>query len=79
VPESILFGNRMAIDEGISERDTLALATELANQNTIATNFIGQGYYGTLIPTVIQRNILENPGWYTAYTPYQAEQLRRKR
>ncbi len=73
VPESILFGNRMAIDEGISERDTLALATELANQNTIATNFIGQGYYGTLIPTVIQRNILENPGWYTAYTPYQAE------
>ncbi len=73
VPESILFGNRMAIDEGISERDTLALATELADQNTIATNFIGQGYYGTLIPTVIQRNILENPGWYTAYTPYQAE------
>ncbi len=73
VPESILFGNRMAIDEGISERDTLALATELANQNTIATNFIGQGYYGTLMPTVIQRNILENPGWYTAYTPYQAE------
>ncbi len=73
VPESILFGNRMAIDEGMSERDTLALATELANQNTIATNFIGQGYYGTLMPTVIQRNILENPGWYTAYTPYQAE------
>ncbi len=73
VPESILFGNRMAIDEGISERDTLALATELADQNTIATNFIGQGYYGTLMPTVIQRNILENPGWYTAYTPYQAE------
>ncbi len=73
VPESILFGNRMAIDEGMSERDTLALATELADQNTIATNFIGQGYYGTLMPTVIQRNILENPGWYTAYTPYQAE------
>lgn len=73
VPESILFGNRMAIDEGMSERDTLALATKLASQNTIATNFIGQGYYGTLMPTVIQRNILENPGWYTAYTPYQAE------
>lgn len=73
VPESILFGNRMDIDEGLSERDTLALAAELAGQNTIATNFIGQGYYGTLMPTVIQRNILENPGWYTAYTPYQAE------
>ena len=73
VPESILFGNRMQVDEGLSERDTLALATKLASQNTIATNFIGQGYYGTLMPTVIQRNILENPGWYTAYTPYQAE------
>ncbi|RUA06333.1 MAG: glycine dehydrogenase (aminomethyl-transferring) [Gammaproteobacteria bacterium] len=73
VPKSILFGNRMDMDEGMSERDTLALATELAGQNTIATNFIGQGYYGTLMPSVIQRNILENPGWYTAYTPYQAE------
>ncbi|SMN00386.1 Glycine dehydrogenase [decarboxylating] (glycine cleavage system P protein) [uncultured Candidatus Thioglobus sp.] len=73
VPEGILFGNRMDIDEGLSERDTLALATKLAADNIIATNFIGQGYYGTLMPTVIQRNILENPGWYTAYTPYQAE------
>ncbi|MBA5248083.1 MAG: aminomethyl-transferring glycine dehydrogenase, partial [Gammaproteobacteria bacterium] len=73
VPESILFGNRMSLDEGMSERDTLALATKLAAENTIATNFIGQGYFGTLMPTVIQRNILENPGWYTAYTPYQAE------
>ncbi|KAA0449700.1 MAG: aminomethyl-transferring glycine dehydrogenase [Candidatus Thioglobus sp.] len=73
VPESILFGNLMDIDEGISERDTLALASKLAGQNTLASNFIGQGYYGTLMPSVIRRNILENPGWYTAYTPYQAE------
>ncbi|SMN10618.1 Glycine dehydrogenase [decarboxylating] (glycine cleavage system P protein) [uncultured Candidatus Thioglobus sp.] len=73
VPEGILFGNRMDVDEGLSERDTLALATKLAADNIIASNFIGQGYYGTLMPTVIQRNILENPGWYTAYTPYQAE------
>ncbi len=73
VPKGILFGNRMALDEGLSERDALALATKLAAENIIATNFIGQGYYGTLMPSVIQRNILENPGWYTAYTPYQAE------
>jgi glycine dehydrogenase len=73
VPKNILFGNRMVLDEGMTERDTLALASSLAAENILATNFIGQGYYGTLMPTVIQRNILENPGWYTAYTPYQAE------
>jgi len=73
VPESILFGNRMEVEEGLTERDSLALAKKLAGQNQLFSNFIGQGYYGTLMPTVIQRNILENPGWYTAYTPYQAE------
>ncbi len=73
VPDSILFGNRMDVEEGLTERDSLELATKLASENVLATNFIGQGYYGTLMPSVIQRNILENPGWYTAYTPYQAE------
>ncbi len=73
VPESILFGNRMALSEGLSENDTLNLAKTLASKNKLFSNFIGQGYYGALMPAVIQRNILENPGWYTAYTPYQAE------
>jgi len=73
VPESILFGNRMEVEEGLSEHDSLTLAKKLAGQNQLFSNFIGQGYYGTLMPAVIQRNILENPGWYTAYTPYQAE------
>lgn len=73
VPNDILFGNQMNIDEGMSEQDTLVLASKLAAQNIVATNFIGQGYYGTLMPSVIARNILENPSWYTAYTPYQSE------
>ena len=73
VPESIFSGNQMQVDEALSENATLTLAKTLAKQNQLFTNFIGQGYYGTLMPSVIQRNILENPGWYTAYTPYQAE------
>ena len=55
------------------ESETLSQLKKLVSSNTIATNFIGQGYYGTLVPGVIQRNLLENPAWYTAYTPYQAE------
>lgn len=73
VPASILKTDAMDLDEGMSESDALAEIKALADQNQIANNFIGQGYYGCLTPPVIQRLILENPGWYTAYTPYQAE------
>ncbi|UGV25976.1 glycine dehydrogenase (aminomethyl-transferring) [Rhodopseudomonas boonkerdii] len=63
------------LDTGLalSETEALAHMTELAKGNQVFTSLIGQGYYGTVLPTVIQRNILENPAWYTAYTPYQPE------
>lgn len=53
----------------LSERELLALMREVAAQNKVMTSLIGQGYYGTVTPPAIQRNILENPAWYTAYTP----------
>ncbi|OJU29069.1 MAG: glycine dehydrogenase (aminomethyl-transferring) [Nitrobacter sp. 62-13] len=61
------------LSEGLSEVEVLAHMRELAAGNQAFTSLIGQGYSGTILPTVIQRNILENPAWYTAYTPYQAE------
>ena len=73
VPESILKEDALDLSAGISEFEALAEIKGLAGQNQIATNFLGQGYYGCLTPPVVQRLILENPGWYTAYTPYQAE------
>ena len=57
----------------LSEQDLLAQMREVAGQNKVMTSLIGQGYYGTFTPPAIQRNILENPAWYTAYTPYQPE------
>ena len=62
-----------SIPTAISETAALAEIAEIAKKNTIKKNFIGCGYYGTITPTVILRNVLENPGWYTAYTPYQPE------
>jgi glycine dehydrogenase len=61
------------LSPALSEDEYLAHIEGLLNKNKVFRSYIGQGYFGTIIPPVIQRNILENPGWYTAYTPYQAE------
>ncbi|MDO8284578.1 MAG: glycine dehydrogenase (aminomethyl-transferring), partial [Rhodoferax sp.] len=73
VPRSIARKTPMAIPAAITEAAALAEMKAIAGKNQIFKSFIGQGYYGTHTPGVILRNILENPAWYTAYTPYQAE------
>jgi glycine dehydrogenase len=73
VPRSIARKSAMNIPAAITETAALAEIKALAAKNKVFKNFIGQGYYGTHTPSVILRNILENPAWYTAYTPYQAE------
>ena len=73
VPASIRSPKPLDLPAAVTEVDALAQIREIANRNRIFRSFIGQGYYGTHTPNVILRNILENPGWYTAYTPYQAE------
>ncbi len=73
VPRSIARTSRMAIPDAVTEAAALAELKAMAGKNKVLKSFIGQGYYGTHTPGVILRNILENPAWYTAYTPYQAE------
>ncbi len=73
VPTSIRRNRPLELEGGLSEEQALEQIGLLAAQNVQALNFIGQGYYGCHTPAVIRRQILENPGWYTAYTPYQAE------
>ena len=73
VPSNIRFNRPLALPPGMSEQDALAAFKALVAPNQVWRSFIGQGYYGTHVPAVIQRDILENPAWYTAYTPYQAE------
>ena len=73
VPQDIVADAPLALDPAKSERETLTYLRKMADRNRVYISMIGMGYYGTITPGVILRNVLENPGWYTAYTPYQAE------
>lgn len=73
LPASIRQATPLDLGKPLSETEAIAHMAELARQNQVFTSLIGQGYSGTILPAVIQRNILENPAWYTAYTPYQPE------
>jgi len=73
VPKTIRLKENLKLSEPLTEYEYLAKIKEIASKNKIYRSFIGQGYYGTATPSVILRNIFENPGWYTSYTPYQAE------
>ena len=73
VPESIRIDGDLDLPEGLTEDGLLEFITQISSENDIFRSYIGMGYYDTIVPTVIARNVLENPGWYTAYTPYQAE------
>ena len=73
VPAVIRSGRPLDLPPALSEPEALRRLRELASQNKVLTSMIGLGYYGTYTPGVILRNVLENPGWYTAYTPYQPE------
>lgn len=73
VPKSIEYKNKLNIPVYTTEAEALATLKKIMDQNVVAKSYIGLGYYGTVTPSVILRNILENPGWYTQYTPYQAE------
>ena len=73
IPDSIRIQGELALPSATSEHEYLADLKKIAAKNKVYKNYIGQGYYGTITPSVILRNLFENPGWYTQYTPYQAE------
>ncbi|MGO9706386.1 MAG: aminomethyl-transferring glycine dehydrogenase subunit GcvPB [Limisphaerales bacterium] len=73
VPKPIRLARPLQLPAACSEHEALAALKEIASQNQVCRSFIGMGYYDCITPAVIQRNVLENPGWYTQYTPYQAE------
>lgn len=73
IPANIRLESPIELEPAMTEQAYLAHIGELASMNRVCASYIGMGYYPTVVPPVIQRNVLENPGWYTAYTPYQAE------
>jgi glycine dehydrogenase len=73
IPDEIRLKKELDLDEPMSEQEYLVYLNDVAKKNKVYKTYIGLGYHPTILPPVIQRNILENPGWYTAYTPYQAE------
>src|ERR1700724_3635816 len=73
IPSSIRQTTPLNLGPALSETQVLKTVRAVAAKNKVLTSLIGQGYYGTILPPVIQRNILESPAWYTAYTPYQSE------
>ncbi|MDR0790644.1 MAG: aminomethyl-transferring glycine dehydrogenase [Bacteroidales bacterium] len=73
IPQKIRFKQNLNLPQGMNEYEYLNHIKTIASKNKCYESFIGQGYYNTIVPAVLQRNILENAGWYTSYTPYQAE------
>ncbi|MGL4995713.1 MAG: glycine dehydrogenase, partial [Deefgea sp.] len=73
IPDNIRFKQKLPLPDAVSEVEALAQLRQIADKNIVKKSFIGLGYYPNITPGVILRNVLENPGWYTAYTPYQAE------
>src|SRR5258707_10689061 len=73
VPSQIRLGRPLGLPAGRSEHEVLAALKDIAGQNQVFRSYVGMGYYDCITPSVIRRNLLENPGWYTQYTPYQAE------
>ena len=73
IPSSIFFNQKLNLEKALSEHDAEMLIKAILEKNKLFKSFIGMGYSSTILPSLIKRNILENPGWYTQYTPYQAE------
>jgi glycine cleavage system P protein (glycine dehydrogenase) len=73
VPDDIVSDAPLSLEENLSERAVISYMRKMRSRNRVLVSMIGMGYYGTIMPAGIKRNVMENPGWYTAYTPYQSE------